>query len=377
LPATPRTRILLALFCLASLLVFMASCSSDDPAGPNTGDNTEDPLSQAPGDQVPSAPDPTDQTPTDGDNQQQIPEDEIPVPPIDSNDPTPPLFEPPAEGVEPGLLFPEMVELLNGQLAPRDLIFGPEGTDFADELFVVNFASAEAVWIVDFEQESQSVGTVQSSLVGAIAVDADSDGRFYFACLLPAMGANIGVITVRTISESVPDFQYEGLMTPTGVALDADGGLFVANRDRGSVVRVDFADGRGRDQHAVTTIAQNLAFGTEDLPNHMQVDRTGRLLICETAADQIRVWDPDNGLEIFAGSDLGLNRPVGIAQRPNGNILITNQGNGHIVELNAAGQLVNLIETDLGDGQLYGIAVRADNRVYVIGGRSIYRVDGI
>lgn len=326
------------------------------------------------GNPAPTAPTPSDTNDPPGNNPNTPPADngnqdtDSPPPADNGNQDTD--STPPANGEAP-----TFVELLQNLLAPRDLIFGPAGTDFADEFFVVNFASAEAVWVVDFEQPTQNVGTVQSSLVGAIAVDADSDGRFYFACLIPVMGSNVGVVTVRTIDESVPDFQYKGLMTPTGVALDGQGGLFVANRDLGTVVRVRFDDGQDRDNHAVEPIAQQLSFGAEDLPNHMLVDPAGRLFICETAGDRVRVWSDEDGLQFFAGSELGLDRPVGIARRANGNLLVTNHGSGHIVELTSEGQFVNLIDTELGPDALYGITVRGDGRVYFIGGRSIYRME--
>ena len=268
-----------------------------------------------------------------------------------------------------------LTELLSSQPSPRDLIFGPAGSSAADELFVVNFASAEAVWIVDFERDSQQVGTVQNSLSGAIAVDADAAGNFYFACLTPVMGGNVGVITVRTLSERVPDFQYKGVRTPTGVALDSRGRLFVANRDQGSVVRVDFADGNQRDSHDVATIAQGLDFGTGNLPNHLLVDPEGRLFIAETAADQVRLWSASGGLQVFAGPGASLDRPVGIARRDNGNILVTNHGDGSVVELDSTGQVVQQIDTGLGANTLFGIDVRADGRVYLVAGRSLYRLE--
>jgi streptogramin lyase len=287
----------------------------------------------------------------------------------------PSVTNPPPSDNTPDDPASPLTELLSRQPSPRDLIFGPAGSLFADELFVVNFASAEALWIIDFESDNQQVGTVQNSLSGAIAVDADAAGNFYFACLTPVMGPNVGVITVRTLDERVPDFQYRGVRAPTGVALDERGRLFVANRNEGSVVRIDFADGNGRDSHTFTTVVEGLNFGAASLPNHLLVDPQGALFIAETAANQVRIWSPIGGLQVFAGSSQGLDLPVGIARRENGNILVTNNGDGSIVELDSTGQVVQRIDTGLGADTLFGIDVRADGRVYLVAGRSLYRLE--
>jgi hypothetical protein len=182
-----------------------------------------------------------------------------------------------------------VTELVSGLTAPRDLTFGPAGSDLEDELFVVHFEGAEATWI-----QSVDSGPVQqrfeNSLVGAIAVDMDPGGRFYFACLTPVIGGSRGVITVRDFDGSVPDFQYAGIDEPSGGAVDAKGGLFVFNRGSRSVVRIDFADGAASNRHGVEIIAENLAVSDKILPSHLLVDGSGRLLIAETAADRVLIW---------------------------------------------------------------------------------------
>lgn len=262
---------------------------------------------------------------------------------------------------------------------PRDLIFGPFGSSLVDELFVVHFEGFEATWVRSFETSSQSLQPIQNSLVGAIAVDIDADARFFFACLTPVMGASVGVVTVRRFDSSVDDFQYRGVDGPIGLALDSQGGLFVANRDSRSVVRIDFADGAPPDGHGFELIAPDLQFAEGELPAHLLVDPDDRLFICETDAHQIRTWSAEDGLQTFATADQGLARPVGIARLPGGSLLVTNHGDGSIVELNADGSLMRRIDTGLGAGVLYGIAARGDGRIYVVSDRdgsgSLYQVD--
>jgi DNA-binding beta-propeller fold protein YncE len=193
------------------------------------------------------------------------------------------------------------------------------------------------------------------------------------------MGSNVGVITVRLFDSSVIDAQYPGVAGPLGVALDSVGRLFVANRDSRSVTRIDFADGNEADNHGFEVIAEDLSFTGEELPAHLLVDPNDKLFICETDENRIQVWSDDDGQEVFATAAQGLSRPVGIARRSNGNILVTNHADGSIVELDPEGAVVRRIDTGLGDRVLHGIAVRADGQVYVVtdvdGTGNVYRVD--
>ncbi len=270
-----------------------------------------------------------------------------------------------------------LTEMVSDLQTPRDLIFGPPGSGLDDEFFVVSFLGAQATWVRNFGQSTQSLQPFQSSLVGAIAVDMDSEGSFYFACMTPAMGSFVGVVTVRGIDNTVTDFQYRRLGEPTGVALDRQGGLFVFNRSTFSVVHLDLSDGAGADDHAVTTIAEGLQVTDEVLPNHLLVDKSGRLLICETGAGRLLVYE-DGEVATLAGPDQGLDRPVSLVQLNSGNHLVANNGNGYLVELDVEGIRVNTIDTGLGWGRLQAVATN-DGAIYivddVVGVGSVYIVE--
>ncbi len=70
-----------------------------------------------------------------------------------------------------------LTEMVSDLQTPRDLIFGPPGSGLDDEFFVVSFLGAQATWVRNFGQSIQSLQLFQSSLVGAIAVDMDSEGE--------------------------------------------------------------------------------------------------------------------------------------------------------------------------------------------------------
>ncbi|NKB69163.1 MAG: hypothetical protein GKR89_19010 [Candidatus Latescibacteria bacterium] len=339
------------IFFLLCILLAACSGSSDGPTSPNP----------PPVDNIP----PVDNTP---------PTDNTPpaetTPPVDN---TPPAGDAPsaATAVELTLVF-------SGRQGYRDLLFTPSDSPLPDELFVISFRGAEAIWVRNLDTDSPSGSPIQNSLFGAIAAAIDASGVFYFACFTPVMGSRIGVITVRTLESQTIDFQYNGVSGPSGVALDATGRLFVANTNNGTLSRIDFGDGATPDGHLVDQLAQNLNFGSlnEQLPTHLTVDPEGRLFFCEPAASQIRLWSEDNGLQIFAQ---GLAQPVGIARRANGNLLITNHGDGTIVEFNLDAQIVQRRDTGLGGDSLYGIAVRQDGGVYIVADESsggmVYSVD--
>ena len=269
-----------------------------------------------------------------------------------------------------------LTELVSGLRSPRDLVFGPAGSELDDELFVVHFEGVEATWVRAVDSGTPVLQRFENSLVGAIAVDIDATGRFYFACLTPVMGASAGVITVRTLDSQVLDFQYTGVDRPSGVALDTDGGLFVFNRGTRSVVRIDFADGASADRHSVQIVAENLLVTDDILPSHLLVDGD-RLLITETGANRVLAWI-DQELDVFADASIGLNQPVGIAALPSGNILVANYGDGMLVELDAEGTLQRTVDTGLGESRLLSVAVRSDGSVFIVdddgGFGSLYRV---
>lgn len=308
------------------------------------------------------------------------PQEEPPPAPPPQEESTQAPGAPEAGPPSPTAEVPEglLVEVAANLRSPRDLVFGPLGSPYADELFAVNFVGVEAVWIKNLGTETQSAQPIQNSLVGAIAAEMDSSGRLFFACATPTMGGNQGVITVRTVAGQVEDFQYAGVSAPTGVALDEAGRLYVANRNDGTLTRLDFSDGARPDNHKVETLAGNLSFATAGLlPSHLLVDPQGRLFLCETGADRVRTWTEEEGLRIFAGPDQGLRQPVGIARLDNGHLLVTNHGDGTLVELDSQGLPLERIDTGLGQGQLYGIAVRSDGQIYLVagdGGGRVYRL---
>lgn len=188
---------------------------------------------------------------------------------------------------------------------------------------------------------------------------------------------------------------YQGLQNPTGVALDAAGNVFVADKNFQTIsewvtasntvinllasqgitpfaVALDAAgnvyftdSGRGTLSELV---ASNRALNTVIGPNSglnqptgLAVDAAGNVYIADAANNTIEQWSPLSGSLIPLVS--GLSGPVGVALDAAGNIYVADSGNGAIKEwLPASNSIITLA---FGLNNPTGIGVDASGNVYV------------
>lgn len=133
------------------------------------------------------------------------------------------------------------------------------------------------------------------------------------------------VTSQQIIADAIPwrDDKAALVIGPTGVALAANGTLYVADTLDNGIIAIP---------HAMT--------------------RTRAL--------------PDRFITVAAGGDL--KQPLGLAIAPNGDIVTTNAGNGDVVETTPAGKQVAVIAGDAksGAGSLFGLAITPNqDLVYV------------
>ena len=154
------------------------------------------------------------------------------------------------------------------------------------------------------------------------------------------------------------------LNRPTGVALDKEGNLYIADRNNHRVRKVN-AEG------IITTIAGMADEGFSgdegpatsaqlDSPSGVAVDEGGYIFIADTGNNRIRQIDPDGLITTLAGgedgddgSDTGgqLAAPRDVALDSDGNLYVTDSGNHQIHAISDTGMATRVAGIEgLGDG---------------------------
>ena len=154
------------------------------------------------------------------------------------------------------------------------------------------------------------------------------------------------------------------LNRPTGVALDKEGNLYIADRNNHRVRKVN-AEG------IITTIAGMADEGFSgdegpatsaqlDSPSGVAVDEGGYIFIADTGNNRIRQIDPDGLITTLAGGEDGDNgsdtggqlaAPRDVALDSDGNLYVTDSGNHQIHAISDTGMATRVAGIEgLGDG---------------------------
>jgi sugar lactone lactonase YvrE len=186
--------------------------------------------------------------------------------------------------------------------------------------------------------------------------------------------------TITTVAGSgIAGFAGDGgpatdaqLNHPTGVAVDATGGILIADQHNYRVRRVD-------PSGTITTIAGNgnQGYGEGDggpalqaglnLPTTLALDADGGILIAEMGERLIRRIDPDGTISTIAGdggtgydgdnkpaTEASLTKPTGLAVTRAGDVLIADQGDQRVRRVDPSGVIHTIagngLEATMGDG---------------------------
>jgi len=154
--------------------------------------------------------------------------------------------------------------------------------------------------------------------------------------------------------------------SPSGIALDAGGTLYVADTGNNAIRRVT-PDGR------VSTIARDGLNG----PIGITVDRSGRVIVADTYNDRVGAIAADGAVTTIAGgagpgaldgaaADARFQTPSGVAIDSSGTIYVADTGNGVVRTISPAGAVAT-IATPLVDGLFRptGIVSVATGEVFV------------
>lgn len=150
-----------------------------------------------------------------------------------------------------------------------------------------------------------------------------------------------------------------GLNAPQGLTLDPAGDLFIADTGNDRVVEIPMVSG------SLSTAAQTVVASSLSAPMGLATDLAGNILIANSGAGNVLELPNQGGvigmLPPFAiGS--GLKKPTAIAVDSNGNILIADETAADVVELTPTGQQSTVVANI---SQIVGLALDANDDLFL------------
>jgi sugar lactone lactonase YvrE len=218
-----------------------------------------------------------------------------------------------------------------------------------------------------------------ASLANPEGVAVDAAGNVYIAdsinAVIRKVTAATGLISTIAGTADTPGYSGDGgpatsatLNSPTGIALDGAGNLYIADQGNNVIREVNVVTG------VISTVAGggNPTAGLGDGgpataanlygPNDVAVDALGNLYIADSYHGRIRKVTASNGVIItLAGGGVGggsdglgdgswaitsiLDNPTGVAVDASGNVYIADSGNFMVRQINTAG-MINVVAGD-------------------------------
>lgn len=283
-----------------------------------------------------------------------------------------------AEARDPALIWANAVEpvLLQGAGAsfPGTIALSPDGSEVRS---LVATDGHELMSAGDFPSCAGDAGGPEliaswplPEVAGALQqpTAVETDGYVYVA-LVASSRIEVRDQDGALLADGVGDAET-GLSHPSGVAIDQQGALYVADTGNDRILRFVDAPRYALDRQWGSPGAGD---GELDSPHGLAVSGTGRLYVADTGNDSIEVFDTEGGfLARWGGFGSGageLSSPADVAVSPSGDVYVADTGNHRVQVFDAAGELVAAFG-GLGsdEGQFdspSALAVDGSGRVYV------------
>ena len=226
---------------------------------------------------------------------------------------------------------------------------------------------------VDAETGSGKATETEISLVDGIALD--KKGNVYIAMREHNIINRIDTKGIMSRHAGSGDSGFSGdggpaikasLKTPAGLAFDAEGNLYIADRENHRVRKVDtkgnISTFAGIGKAGFSGDGGPAVKARINLPSGLAADEKGNLYISDRSNDRIRVVDKKGVIRTYAGSgvagfqgDAGpalkaqLDKPFGIALDEAKNLYIADRNNNRVRKVSPEG----IITTVAGDGGFF------------------------
>ncbi len=290
-----------------------------------------------------------------------------------------------------------------GNVSPSAVIYGsntqltdPVGLLIDSSIYVANFADPNNELTLYSPGANGNVpptanlSNPATGMYGPVGIAIDANRKTYVANSFFSMGKPSGSVTIYPSGGYGVAGQPSatiigantGLDSPTGIALDTNGKIYVSNQSGGSTgngsVTVYAAGSNGNATPTATIVAANTFFGILFDPAGIAVDTNGNIyvLASSTSGNCVDVFAPgSNGTvtpsSVIVGAQTQLSQPSGITLDSNGNIYVANKSTPASITMYAAGSSGNVAPTSVISGSNtelnspVGVAVDSSGNIYV------------
>jgi DNA-binding beta-propeller fold protein YncE len=193
--------------------------------------------------------------------------------------------------------------------------------------------------------------TIGSGFISPSGVATDASGNVYVAD-----SGNNGVEELLALGGYTTSVWHTGFNKPTGVAVDGAGNVFVADSGNNAVKEILVASG---------SAPYRTLTGNFNSPWAVAVDASGNVFVADSGNNAVKEILAASGYTTVNTLGSGFNLPKGIAVDGAGNVFVGDSGNNAVKEILAAGGYTTVNTLASGLSAPSGVAVDPSGNVFV------------